>query len=478
MTDQQRWDSLGAYGAPEASTPHLDQLAAAGVRFDAAYCNNPICTPSRASIMTGGELPDHGVMRLEDILPDDQVLLPEHLRGLGYRTALCGKLHVSRHRHEAVTRHPHDGFDVYAWCHEPAIHVDSPYNAYAQWLAQRDPEFLQRLRENGRGVGHFPYENHATRWTADAVMDFLREQDGEQPFFCYASIFDPHDPYDDYPEAFADRITRSRIRAPIRGPDDGCGDPAHVRTERAMNPLAPVPGCAEEVESMRRGYHASIALMDQEFGRILDCLEATGLAENTLVIFTSDHGDMLGDHDLMGKGAALYEPCVRVPLIMRWPGKIQGGLNLSAPTQLNDLAATICDAAGMTGCALGDAMPASKSLLPWLVGKARPPREEAVCAYRHTGYSRGEVGNQYVPVSSTMVRSGDFKLILYHDEQGGNLAAEGQLFDLRNDPDEICNLWADPAYTDRREALSQRILNWIESRERGLTRFATDMIPD
>lgn len=479
MTDQQRWDSLGVYGAPEACTPNLDRLARQGVRFDNAYCNNPICTPSRASMLTGGELPDHGVMRLEDVLDDAQVLLPERLREQGYQTALFGKLHVSRHTVEARQRHPHDGFDVYEWCHEPAIHVDSPFNGYARWLAENDPTFLDELRQKGRGVGHFPYASHATHWTAEAVTNFLRGQSGERPFFCLASIFDPHDPYDDYPDEFAARVPESCIRQPIRGPDDGDGDPSSIRTERAMNPLAPVPDAPARVTAMRRGYHTSIALMDQEFGRILDCLEETGLAANTLVIFTSDHGDMLGDHRLMGKGAAFYEPCTRVPLLVRWPGKIVGGRALSGFVQLNDLAATLCEAAGMEPEALAHAMPAARSLLPWLSGREpASPRTQAICAYRHTGYSRAEGGNRYVPVSGTMIRQEHYKLCLYHDEVTGNLAAEGQLFDLSKDPDELCNIWTEPALALVRERLTRQVLDWISTREGGLTRFATDVIPD
>lgn len=478
MTDQQRWDSLGVYGAPEACTPNLDRLAREGARFDRAYCNNPICTPSRSSLLTGGELPDHGVMHLEDILDDDQVLVSERIQSLGYRTALFGKLHVSAHRKEACERHPHDGFDIYEWCHEPAIHVDSPFNGYGRWLAGRDPVFRQELLEKGRKIGHFPSENHATRWTAEAVNAFLREQNEAKPFFCFASVFDPHDPYDDYPLEYGERIPNEHIRPALKDRQSQAMMPRGIQTERAMSYLGSAPEDPTAIRELRRGYHASVAMIDEQFGRILDCLEETGLAENTLVIFTSDHGDMLGDHSLMGKGAFFYEPCVRVPLLMRWPNRIEQGTVRCEPIQLNDLAATFCEAAGMDDAMIRAVMPQARSLLPLVTGTTdQAPRESVICAYRHTGYGRGSLGSTYIPVSATMIREGDFKLCLYHDESGNDLAAEGQLFDLANDPDELNNLWGCPRYASAQQRLSAKIINWINTREGGLTRFTSDEIP-
>ena len=116
MTDQQRWDSLSCYGGEVVATPNLDELASEGARFENCYCNAPICTPSRSSIMTGKELPGHGVYRLHDLMPQEERLFPELLQEHGYRTGLFGKLHVSGRVHEAEHRHPHDGFDEYDWC--------------------------------------------------------------------------------------------------------------------------------------------------------------------------------------------------------------------------------------------------------------------------------------------------------------------------------------------------------------------------
>ena len=135
MTDQQRSDSLGCYGADWVRTPNLDALAAGGTRFETCTINNPICTPSRASMFTGKELPGHGVYRLHDRLPDGETLFPDRLRtDAGYRTALFGKLHVSARAVEEAERHPRDGLEVYEWCLESCVSMDSRFNGYVSWL--------------------------------------------------------------------------------------------------------------------------------------------------------------------------------------------------------------------------------------------------------------------------------------------------------------------------------------------------------
>ena len=135
MTDQLRRDALGAYGCDWIPTPNLDRLAAEGVTFESATCDNPICTPSRASILTGKTVPAHGVRRVHDVLPEEEVLFTERLRReAGYRTALVGKLHVSGRVAEERVRHPNDGFEVYDWCLDPTVGLESRFNAYAEWL--------------------------------------------------------------------------------------------------------------------------------------------------------------------------------------------------------------------------------------------------------------------------------------------------------------------------------------------------------
>jgi arylsulfatase A-like enzyme len=318
MTDQQRFDSLGSYGFEAGHTPNLDRLATEGVLFEHCYVNNPLCTPSRASMLTGKHIQGHGVYRLYDHLPEDQILFTEWLQQAGYSTALFGKLHVSSIAFEENSRNTHDGFDIYEWCLEHSFNMDSPFNGYVKWLKVVNPTFFGRLYRERRNLLHIPREVHLTHWAAERTIDFIRSHAlSSQPFFCMMSVFDPHDPYEDYPLEMGDVINPKDIPAPLilEGEPDRSPKVLQRIRQEAISPLPP-DSPLDAIRKARLGYHASIALIDLEFGRVLDTLKQAGVAENTLVIFVSDHGDLLGDHQQFGKGAALYDPCVRVPLIM------------------------------------------------------------------------------------------------------------------------------------------------------------------
>ena len=166
LTDQQRRDSIGAYGCGYPATPTLDALAAQGTRYDCAYCNAPVCTPSRASILTGKRLSGHGVYNLFDILPEGQRLLPAALRDQGYYTGLVGKLHVSGIMYESQRRNPGDGFDVYELSHEPSVLLDAPQNAYGAWLREHWPEDYRRLLREGRDWKERPARSHFSAWVS------------------------------------------------------------------------------------------------------------------------------------------------------------------------------------------------------------------------------------------------------------------------------------------------------------------------
>ncbi|WP_402464044.1 sulfatase family protein [Isoptericola aurantiacus] len=469
VTDQQRFDTLRSYGFSGGHTPHLDRLADDGAVFDAAYCSSPLCTPSRASLFTGKPVTEHGVQRLHDDLDDDERLFPELLREHGYRTGLFGKLHVSSHVREASGRHPHDGFDVYEWCNEASLDMESPLQAYDAWLGEQDPDFRDRLRREGRGVKHHPRELHLSHWIAERAVAFVDEAVRDDvPFFAYLGFFDPHNPYDDHPLELTELIgDLPPVRPEPREVPEG------LRRELASKTVdAHIDG---DLESARRGYHASVALVDAELGRVLDRIDELGLRDETLVVFTSDHGEMLGDRGLMTKGAFFYEPCVRVPLLLRAPGVVPPGTRVDGPVDLTDVTATVLAAAGADAGAGrprgGDAaeeLDAPRDLRAVAAGTAIS-RPFVVSSYRNGGVAVGEPTTYFdPPVLATMIRDDRYKLVRYHD----GTAPAGQLFDLRVDPEESTDLWRSPDHLDVRERLTAALLDrqvraeWRRSEEK------------
>lgn len=468
MTDQQRYDSLGCYGFAPARTPNLDRLAAQGALFEHCYVNNPLCTPSRASMMTGKHLPGHGVYQLYDNLPEDEVLFSERLQQAGYQTALFGKLHVSSLPYEDQQRNPHDGFDIYEWCLEHCINLDSPYNGYAAWLKEKDPALLERLRREVRQVEHLPRDVHMTHWAAERTIDFItKRRDPSRPFFAKMSVFDPHNPYENWPLDMDGVIDESKIPDPLVIDGELDRTPRVLRRIHEETVGRPGPDSSlAEIRRARYGYHTSIALFDLEVGRVLAALEQAGLAENTLVIYLSDHGDLLGDHQQFVKGAALYDPCVHVPFVMRWPARFAGGQRLQQLVQPHDVAATVLAAAGLLSADAQGAMPDSLDLSRLCAGETTTTRDHAFCLHRNSGLVKTRASTFYYdpPVHATMMRGERYKLVVYHattaDQQH-----EGQFFDMIGDPLETRNLWADPAHAKRRQDMTAAMLDWLVAQE-------------
>jgi arylsulfatase A-like enzyme len=468
MTDQQRYDSLGCYGFAAAHTPNLDRLAADGALFEHCYVNNPLCTPSRASMMTGKHLPGHGVYRLYDNLPQDEVLFPDRLRQMGYETALFGKLHVSSLPFEDQNRNAHDGFDIYEWCLEHCINLDSPYNGYAAWLKEKDPALLERLRVEVRKVEHLPQAVHMTHWAAERSIDYLeRRRAPDKPFFCMMSVFDPHNPYENWPLEMGDLVDETKIPDPLVIEGELDRTPRVLRRIHEETVGRPGPEASlAELRRARYGYHVSIALFDLEVGRVLAALDKAGLAENTLVIYVSDHGDLLGDHEQYVKGAALYDPCVHVPFIMRWPARYAGGRRLSQLVQPHDIAATVLAAAGAPDALRRQTMPDALDLTPLCAGEGEQGHDCVYTLHRNSGLVKTRVRTFYYdpPVHATMIRDQRYKLVTYHAAAPGQVH-EGQLFDMVSDPSETHNLWDHPAYAQVRLQMTEHLMDWLVQQE-------------
>lgn len=461
ITDQLRFDALSCYGSRVVETPNIDRLASEGAKFERCYSPSPICTPSRASMMTGRHLPGHGVYHLHDILPDDQVLFTKRLQEKGYETTLVGKLHVSGIWHEAEVRHPNDGFDNYFWCIDPGLNLDSPMNAYAKWVKEKDPVFFQRLKQEGKSLRHFPEELHFSRWASETTIRQIENRKPDTPFFIFMSLFDPHDPYYDHPFSVRKLVKEDEIPEPTQSPDtsllpDGIKR-EFIKSVEAKNR----PAFAEPLHELRKGYYASIAFFDREIGKILDKIDNEGLADNTVVVFVSDHGDMLFDRGLFSKGAFFYDPSVRVPFLIRYPGKIPPGTRVDLPVQQYDIAATMLSIAGFTEKQRQEWMPDAMDLMKLIEMNTAYEnyRDYAICAFRNTGYGPG--GTYFdPPVHATMFLSGSYKLNVFHNFDDPH-QLEGELFNMERDPLEENNLWDDPNYQSRKIQMMHRLADWM-----------------
>lgn len=468
MTDQQRYDSLGCYGSKAVPTPNLDALAAQGAVFENCYVNNPVCTPSRASMMTGRPLPGHGVYRLYDNLPPDQVLFPKILNEGGYHTALFGKMHVSSNAQEAAERHPTDGFDVYEWCNEGCFFMDSPYHGYSRWLQNNHPGFYSRLKEEKRNLTHIEEQYQVNRWATDSTLHFIKNCPKNQPFFCMMSLFDPHDPYDRHPKEWENAVNLDQLPDPILPPLEMEGKPAVLQRTSRSSYLGPFSDySAEALRKMRVGYYASVAYLDSEVGRLMEGLAESGLAENTLVIFTSDHGDMLGDHYQLVKGGCFYDPSVRVPLIMRWPTKIPAGVRISSLVQNHDLAATILSAAGLKTSDSSALMPESKDMGALTQRNTDTLHDAVFCCLRNTTLSSEPSGAPYYdpPIHGTMVRAGKYKMNFWHFTGTEDPEPAGELYHMEADPGEMVNLWNAPEHQEARARLTELLAQWLWRQE-------------
>jgi arylsulfatase len=456
LTDQQRTDSLGCYGGRHVPTPHLDRLAAQGTTFDACYGNSPLCTPCRASLWTGRSVLGHGVYTLHDILPDDETLFPWHLRELGYHTALFGKLHVSGRMKEVDEAHPRHGFDVYENSLSP-YNFNCRHHAYRDWLRQRSPAWYEKIERDGTKAGYIPADCHFSTWITERTIDLINRRPGDRPFFYCASFVDPHDPFDDHPESALADVSLGPMEVVERSTPDLCRLPA-LQREVTGGVLGSVSDYTdEEIRRMRRSYYASVGFLDRCVGQILATLDQAGLRENTWVIFTSDHGEMLGERCLLGKGAYFYDACARVPLLLRAPaGHLPPGRS-GRLVQMEDLAATIMRAAGTPVEAVKRQMPATYPL------QDSAPRPTAVGIYRNTGInSRKQFWDP--PIHATMLRTDTHKLTAYHDPSGRSTLG-GELYDMIADPTESDNLWNTPAAAALQAELLLRLADWLVAQD-------------
>ncbi|MEV5967010.1 sulfatase-like hydrolase/transferase [Kribbella sp. NPDC051952] len=456
-TDQQRFDALGAYGNEFVRTPNLDRLAGDGVLFENCYVQNPVCAPSRASLMTSRYPHAHGLWANGVQLPSHEQFFTKTLADDGYDCGLVGKLHLSACKDGRLEPRHDDGFRVFRWAHDP--YPGSSENQYHRWLKTAFPDrYAEALQ--GSGFDNLPTEAHYSRWIGNETIDYLRtSRDRSKPFCFVANFFDPHHSFG-APQEYLDRYRPEDLPPPITR-DGELDDKPPILTEAskesyAGNARGYQSYSADELQQVKAAYWAMVSLVDDEVGRILAALEAEGLADNTIVIFTSDHGEMLGDHQLMLKGPMMYDCAVRVPLIIRWPGQLPAGERRSELVQWVDLAPTILDATGAPPLPRGQ----GASLLPLARGdQDAVTRGWALCEYRNSGHPYDDA------VHTTMLRTENWKLVVYHGLPATDRDRTGELYDLATDPDELNNLWAVSDHAPIRLRLQEQLLDVLVATE-------------
>jgi arylsulfatase A-like enzyme len=457
-TDQQRYDALGCSGNPRIQTPVIDRLAAAGVLFEQCYVQSPVCAPSRASLVTGQYPSAHGLWANGVTLPEHAPDFSRALAAAGYDCGMIGKMHLSACFNGRTEPHRDDGYRFYKWAHDPSH--GSPENDYHRWLAEQHPEHLAaarrrpRVRHQSGGFDTLPTEAHYSRWVSERAIEFLDDnRDDQTPFFLWVNFYDPHHPFV-APREYLDRYDPDTLPDPIGFPGELESKPAIQREASTQSYAGHARGFSDyashEVKQAIAAYYAMISLIDDEVGRILARLDALDLADDTLVIFTSDHGEMLGDHQLMLKGPMLYEAAVRVPLILLWPGRLPSGERRSDLVQWLDLNPTILKAAGIAPLPGNQGM----SLLPLARGDADArSRGWALCEYLDSGHPYDP------PVHLTMLRHDRYKLVVQHGPPASARERCGELYDLETDPDELRNLWDVPDAAETRIGLERMLLD-------------------
>lgn len=435
-TDQQRFDTCGTRKPSFMRTPHLDQLGFEGIVFSAAYADCPVCVPARLSIMSGKFATTHGMIynggSVQVLGRDDT--LPGRLRRLGYQTAAIGKMHFGPQR----CRH---GFDE-------MILPDDYYRAMARAGHPCQPMHTGLgQNEIHPGMSTVPEALTLTSWTAEQCVDYIRERrDPTAPFFLWCSFAKPHPPFDP-PEPYYSMYRQCKIPPPAVGDwtwGEGC-PPILDQTRKGMkHDLVP----PEVWREARSAYYGLVTQIDYNLGRVLGALVETKLYNDTLIVFTSDHGELLGDHGAAGK-CYFYEGSAHVPFIVRPPKswKRCPGSEVRTPVTHADLLPTLVAAAGETAADVDGV-----NLLA----------QEGMAARRYV------IGVGGANVRQAAITDGRWKYLWF--PQG----AREQLFDLEADPYELGSLAADPAAIGERDRLRAALIE--ELRRRGSDYVAGDRL--
>ena len=487
-TDQMRADHMGCAGNPMIRTPRLDGLAAQGVNLSRAYVNCPLCMPGRATLFTGLTPRGHRVRTNGIPLDPSFPTVAGALAEAGYRTGSIGKIHLSMFgygQRPDLSLLPPDRFPeiIDHWQAGRIEHVPVPYfglqhveitvghgtevyGDYGVWLQCEHPDQWGLLRSTppgpsrlgAEGCGTFPLEEryHHTAYVADRTIAYLRQHDGDQPFYLMCSFPDPHHPY--CPPRPWDRMVSPEEVVPPVSREGELDDLApffreiYERSLQLSGRSRPTKmDQAHRLEILAYTY-GMVSLIDHHIGRVLDALDELGISDSTVVVFLSDHGDMMGDHGLLNKGPFHFEGLLRVPMIWRWPGRFRPATS-PALVSLLDVPPTILELAGVLipeGITSPEAVqqpPAwpGRSLVGLLAGQADAVQDSVVI----------ENDEDYLGLRLRTLVTPTHKITTYTGHRGPE--PYGELFDLADDPHELHNLWDNPAHAALRRQLIEQL---------------------
>lgn len=451
MTDQQRYDTIGAHGCDYMSTPNLDNLANEGAVFENCFITAPSCVPSRASLFSGYYPHTTGVVSNFQKWSRTWV---ESLRDAGYHCVNVGKMHTAPFEAPAGfnERYIVENKDRFLGRRYFFDEWDKALAAHGLVKQQRE---LYRQREDYKHrLGAFdwelPEDLQSDMFVGGFASWWLDKYPRTEPLFLQIGFPGPHPPYDPTPRFAEMYKDHGRFPKPVLADGEYDSQPSYMAIKRENDAVVDHDSILwnpdrteEEVLRMRAYYYANVSMIDQRVGSILESLRRNGYLDNTVVLFTSDHGDLLGDHGLSEKWA-MYDIVTRVPLIAWSPGRIPSGRRVGGLCQLFDLGPTILEMAGIEPPSSWEA----QSLIPAMLGETEDMRE---FVYAEQGADRSMTGADFL----TMVRNEKWKLVHISG------TTEGQLFDLEADPDEVVNLWDRPEASEVKQSLLDNLREWL-----------------
>ncbi|MDX1358296.1 MAG: sulfatase-like hydrolase/transferase [Clostridia bacterium] len=430
ITDQQRKDALGCYNEDIYFTPNIDKLAKNGVCFDNCFVANPVCTPNRVSIFTGRYVKNHGVHSNGLVTRKASPNLIEYLLKEGFQTASFGKIHFEPFNCD-VRNGSRESIDFWS---DGNADIDLPYHGfeeveltightlplahYGKWFYENGgSDDMLWFNEEEKPYRYMPANLHDSSFVADKTVDFLKHgRDEKRPFFAVASFPDPHFPFNP-PKEYYDKFKDMNIKFPVGESKDLEKRPAHymVHNKREYHSKetygAAYKGGKEVTRQRIIATHAMNNLIDDCVGRIMTALEEENLKDDTLVIYTADHGELLGDYGLWYKGPFFFDSLLNVPLIMSHPDLKKKG-HITGITSSIDILPTALDLVGIGIPALADGFSHSR----YLREKAGWDRRYALTEYRARG-----------PINIVCYTDSDFKFVYYEN-------GDRELYDKTNDP--------------------------------------------